>query len=285
MTRAIDRLIVCGVDGLIKRPQGCWYDLARDALEGHCATEPADDGEGTVLRYRKIAATAATIPPPKSEALAFELLPTWLNQPVADVATDAPIKPSGFVEDYRAGDWLGSRETRRRAILRGNILHRLMQSLPDVPPERRADAARRHIARQHTDFSATEQDSIAAQALTILADPQFAPLFAAGSRAEVPIVGRIDGRPVNGVVDRLVVGSDEVLIADYKTNRPAPRNLAETTTMHFGYVRQLALYRAVLSRLYPKRRIRAALVWTDIAALAEIPPETLDAALASLTSP
>ena len=53
MTRAIERLIVCGVDGLIKRPDGCWYDLARGALDEHCVLEPADDGDGEVRRYRK----------------------------------------------------------------------------------------------------------------------------------------------------------------------------------------------------------------------------------------
>ena len=33
MTRAIERLVVCGVDGVNKRPDGCWYDLVRGALE------------------------------------------------------------------------------------------------------------------------------------------------------------------------------------------------------------------------------------------------------------
>ena len=27
MTRAADRLVVCGSDGERERPQGCWYDL------------------------------------------------------------------------------------------------------------------------------------------------------------------------------------------------------------------------------------------------------------------
>ena len=160
-----------------------------------------------------------------------------------------------------------------------------MQSLPDIPPERRAEAARRLIARQETDFTAAERDEIASQVLAVLADPRFAALFAPGSRAEVPIVGRVDGRTVTGVVDRLVVAPDAVLIADYKTNRPAPRSLAETQERYQGYIVQLALYRAVLARLYPDRPIRAALVWTDVPALAEIPAEALDAALAALTSP
>jgi len=41
----------------------------------------------------------------------------------------------------------------------------------------------------------------------------------------------------------------------------------------------------VLMRIYPGRPVRAALVWTDIPDLAEIPAEALDAAASILTSP
>ena len=84
---------------------------------------------------------------------------------------------------------------------------------------------------------------------------------------------------MNGVVDRLVIASDEILIADYKTNRPAPRSLAETTARFWNYIEQLALYRAVLMRLYPGRPVRAALVWTDVPSLGEIPADALEKAL------
>ena len=57
-------------------------------------------------------------------------------------------------------------------------------------------------------------------------------MFAPGSRAEVPIVGRIAraGAPpvaVSGQVDRLAVTRDSVLIADYKTDRAVPDGLDE----------------------------------------------------------
>jgi ATP-dependent helicase/nuclease subunit A len=283
MTRAIDRLIVCGVDGINKRPDGCWYDLASGALDPHCVLEPADDGDGEVRRYRKVPDVATPPQPPKAAPLELPLLPQWLSRDVTTAAQAAPIKPSGFVDDHEAAELLGPREARQRAILRGNITHRLMQSLPDIPPERRADAARQHIARQNTDFSETERAAIASSALRLLDDPRFAALFAPGSRAEVPIVGRIGERIVNGVVDRLVVTPDEVLIADYKTNRAVPRSPAETQTRYQGYIRQLSLYRAVLKRLYPDRPVRAALVWTALPELAEIPADILDATLTALT--
>ena len=41
---------------------------------------------------------------------------------------------------------------------------------------------------------------------------------------------------------------DAILIADHKTNRDPPRTLDKVP---HGYVAQLALYRAVLAKLYP----------------------------------
>jgi ATP-dependent helicase/nuclease subunit A len=290
MTRAIERLIVCGVDGINKRPDGCWYDLIRGALEQHCLAEPAGDGVGNVLRYRKILDATAAGTAAREPTGSLVPIPAWLNQtlgPTPEYIT--PIKPSGFIDDPAKTGLSGARDARRRAIARGNIVHRLMQSLPDLPSTARAEAARRHIERQRTgqatDFTAAEADEIVKQVLAIIEDARFATLFASGSRAEVPIVGRIDGREVAGVVDRLVVTPDAVLIADYKTNRVAPASLAETQARHQGYIQQLSHYRAVLKWLYPDRPIRAALVWTALPTLAEIPAEALDAALAAGTGP
>jgi ATP-dependent helicase/nuclease subunit A len=116
----------------------------------------------------------------------------------------------------------------------------------------------------------------------VIGDPRFALFFAPGSRAEVPIVGRIAGGSqgvldVSGQVDRLAVTDKEVLIADYKTDRPAPHRVEVIPP---EYRRQLALYRAVLGRIYPGRVIRAALIWTDLPELMEIPAALLDAELA-----
>ena len=104
----------------------------------------------------------------------------------------------------------------------------------------------------------------------MLDDARFAPLFAPGSRAEVPIVGyRLDGASaVSGQVDRLAVTPTEVLIADYKSDRAVPRRIEDIPR---GYVAQLALYRAVLRALYPNHAVRAALVWTAGPALMELP--------------
>jgi ATP-dependent helicase/nuclease subunit A len=306
MTRAAERLVVCGAEGERGRPQGCWYDLVHDALKENVVEEPADDGNGIVWRYRK---TAEKLAEPKKESVKETkpfALTEWLKR---DAPKDAPgrkiISPSSaYQNELDFSDEMaapppgvppqGGREqnvfaARQSALRRGNLVHRLMQSLPDIAPERRADAANRYLAREAAraaqigKLSDAECREIASQVLAMLDDPRFVELFAPGSRAELPIVGHFGDRMVAGQVDRLVVTPDAVLIADYKTNHPAPGSLEDAKKHHPAYVTQLALYRDVLARLYPGRPVCAALVWTEVPHLMEIPADALDAALTQLT--
>ena len=201
----------------------------------------------------------------------------WLTcDAPADPPPLVPLSPSSaYDEQVLVRTATGA--DRRKALARGEAMHRLLQSLPDLPPAVRAEAARRHLARSK-DFDAGEREAMLREVLALLDDNRFADLFKPGSRAEVPIVGRLARGPepllVSGQVDRLVVTDRAVLIADYKTNRPAP---AVPPT---AYLTQLALYRAVLAQLYPDKAVRAALVWTDLPDLVEISASDLDAALA-----
>ncbi len=279
MTRAIDRLIVCGIDTVRRAPAGCWYELTRGALEPLCVKETADYGDVEVLRYRKHAGPAAGGERKEEAAPAVVEMPPWLTRtPGTTHDRPATIKPSGFVDDPVAAEPVARDKARERAIARGLAVHRLMQSLPDIPQERRAETARMFLARQRK-FDDAESRNIAQQMQAVLADTRFAALFGPGSRAEVSIAGRLRGRPVAGQVDRLVVTPDEVLIADYKSNRPPPNNLDEALEKYGSYVKQLALYRDVLKRLYPGRPVRAALLWTETPELMELPSNALDEAL------
>ncbi|MEW6453046.1 MAG: double-strand break repair helicase AddA [Pseudomonadota bacterium] len=284
MTRAIERLVVCGIDGERKRPEGCWYDLARDALEGIAVFETADDGAGQVLRFRKEPERDSTQKAHEEKAPQAVALPSWLEGHVAaEPSPPQPLTPSTALDETLIPSAAGNAAERKRAMARGTAAHRLMQSLPDIPREQRAASAQKYLARQEN-LDGTDRATIQKQVLAILDDARFAPLFASGSRAEVPIVGTVAGRPVPGLVDRLVVTPEAVLIADYKTNRAPPRSLAETLSRYAGYVAQLALYREVLGKLYPGRPVRAALVWTETPELLEIPAKELDSALKKLTS-
>jgi ATP-dependent helicase/nuclease subunit A len=173
-----------------------------------------------------------------------------------------------------------------QAQARGTLIHRLLQSLPDIEPDRREAAAMSFLTRAGAQFSAGERSLFASRVLAILTDSRFAALFAPGSRAEVPIVGRLTRDTgtklhVSGQIDRLVITTDAVLIADYKTNRDPPKTVEQAPP---AYVGQLALYRVVLAKIHPDRPIRAALVWTEIPGLMELPAAQLDEAAARITA-
>jgi len=287
MTRAIDRLVICGADGERARPEGCWWNLVFEALKPPVSVEePADDGDGKVWRYRKTPPSAGKTFAAAAAAMPDDERPSWLDRDAkAEPPPVRPLSPAlayDEVTPVRASA-SGSRVERDKALARGVLVHRLLQSLPDIESAARAEAARHYLARNAAEFSAEERETMVKQIRLLLDDPRFAQLFLPGSRAEVPIVGRLKGGTlaVSGQVDRLAVTGDSVLIADYKTNRPAPRRLAEVPE---AYIAQLALYRTVLAQLYPDKRIRAALVWTDVPDLMEISEADLDAALTAVTS-
>jgi ATP-dependent helicase/nuclease subunit A len=284
MTRAADRLIVCGAEGKNKRPDGCWYDLIRKPLAAFLVEE--DSEEGKVLRYRKRAAEriAPSAPSaPHSVKRERPELPIWLCKPApVEAPRLPPLSPSSAFEEEHGNISRSatSATDRHKTLRRGSLVHRLLQALPGIPVEGRADAADRFLAGAARDFSAPERTEIARQVFAVLSSADFAEVFVPGGRPEVPIVGRLaqpDGRSiaVAGQVDRLIVTATSVLIADYKTDRKVPEIVGEVEP----YVVQLAFYRAVLTRLYPGKTVRAALIFTQGPALIEVPAAAMDAAL------
>jgi ATP-dependent helicase/nuclease subunit A len=163
----------------------------------------------------------------------------------------------------------------RVRFARGNLLHRLLQTLPELAPEQREDAGRRFLSRPTHGLSGSDIETWLAEALAVLSHPDFGDVFAPGSRAEVPIIGVVGDRVVSRRIDRLRVTDDEVLIVDYKTNRPAPTSLKALSET---YTAQLADYRRLLQKVYPNQRVRCALLWTDGPHLMEVPTEMLDQA-------
>jgi ATP-dependent helicase/nuclease subunit A len=156
-------------------------------------------------------------------------------------------------------------------------MHELLRRLPAVATAEREAAARRFLAQPAHALAPEQIDQWMAEALGVIEAPGHAAVFAAGSRAEVPLTGVVKTRrgtfTVSGQVDRLAVSEREVLIVDYKTNRPPPETAAK---IPLAYRRQLALYRALLGEIYPGRRIRAFLLWTATPSLMEIDAATLD---------
>ncbi len=290
MTRAADRLIVggCMPGNRNAVREHSWYDLIQKGLETsglHLQEVRAPDG--VVKRYTKPGDAAPEPSAAASVTTATPIeLPAWLHGKVGNQPQrESLLRPSDAEDDDRFAPRSDETERQRRmALQRGNLVHRLLQSLPEIAADKRRDTAMAFLARNADNWTEIERGILAKQVLTLLGEPSLAALFAPGSRAEVAVAGRLkrlDGSTflVSGQIDRLVVTPTDVRIVDYKTNHNPPRKLVAAPK---AYIRQLALYRGVLAKLYPDRPLRAALLWTETIEMMEISSAALDAELAAI---
>ncbi len=292
MTRAADRLVVGGVlpGNRNSVRELSWYDMiARGLAKSELRKQAINSSFGPVSRYTRADDVAPTSPAaPKKVTPNSIPSPAWLRVPaMQEAAADTILRPSdsagGGEHAVINSETLAART---KALQRGTLVHRLLQSLPDIPAERREEIARNFLAHNADGWSESERDALAQQVSALIGDATFSPLFAHGSRAEVSIVGRIERRNrtpalVSGQIDRLVVTPKGVLVVDYKTNHTPPISAAEAPS---NYVRQLALYRGLLMQLYPGKSVRCALLWTETSAMMEIPAAALDAELQLIVS-
>jgi len=283
MTRAQDRLYICGWEDLQKREAGVWYDLVRDGLDGHLT--PLTGSDGRPMR-RMESEQAAPVPDSEGETKqpAAAPLPAWALVPARPERVRPRLAPSRLALGREGGaEALGPDQVPLGPLAlsdngryaRGRLVHALLQHLPEVQPEDQERAVRAFVAARGASLAQELRDEIVAETLAIVREASFAPLFRPGSLAEVPVVAKIGAYDLEGQIDRLALVEGGLLILDYKTNRPPPKTLAEVAP---AYIAQLAAYRTALKSLFPGLTLRAALLWTDGPFLMEIPSTSLDAA-------
>ena len=283
LTRAEDRLYVCGWQGGNPPAEDCWYRTILRGLDGLAKPVPFDS-RGEFGRDGWIGEALLIDEPqrgkPEADSARFrgtapiERAPeAWIGRPPApEPLPGRPLSPSRLGDEPAVSAPLAMRGDEQR-FRRGRLIHRMLQSLPDLPVEERSGAAARFLASRAQDLSQAAREEIAAETLRLLADPVFAALFGPGSRAEVPILGKLGPDTViAGQIDRLLVTPCEVLVVDYKTNRPAPRTALETPQ---PYLRQMAAYRMALGKIYLGKSIRCALLWTEEPRLMALPEDLL----------
>jgi ATP-dependent helicase/nuclease subunit A len=275
MTRAEERLYVGGYYG--KRPPSketpAWYQDIQSGLLTHPAvikTGGDDEGNNVTLSLNQPATAAPDKVRPESlSAAAQATAEEWMYAPAPEEEFPPrpliPSRPSGEDEVIATSPL---RTDGPAKFKRGLVTHKALELLPEIAVGQRSDILKNFLAKPAHALTTDIQASIHDEVMAILTDPAFASVFSAASKAEVPITGLIDGAHlVSGQIDRLVVTEKEVLIVDFKTNRPPPERAEDVPE---AYKRQMALYKRTLSLIYPDKHVRTALIWTDGARLMEI---------------
>ncbi len=286
LSRAQDRLIICGAwfgkkpkEG--KSPQRgfhaeSWYAQCAEAMREF--DSPAEDEAPRICVHGEPVPCAK--PADAGREPGASDLPDWALRPPPDFADEAPrqIAPSMLMR-FGVPVHAPFGEGRKAGMRRGRIIHELLQYLPELAPESRRTKGEEWLSSSKDLGDAARAEMLEA-AMRVLEDTELSTLFAPGGIAEAPVIGSApelpEGALINGRIDRLVVTDDEVLIVDFKTDQPAPKQVSDVGE---AYLAQMGAYYCVLRQAYPGRKITAALLWTDGPKLMHLPEESLFAAL------
>lgn len=285
LTRAEQRLLVCGTGPAEEKndkPQR-WYHYCERAMERLDPTrkrpfQVGDDGHwaGEAIRYalrEELFAAHGTIeqePPAPGDD-------HWSRRRAPAAEAQHIIRPSRWETDISEPAVISpTSQDGQNRFRRGLIIHTLLERLPALPPLDRQKMGRAYLNRPIHGLTDDQAEEYLAEALGVIDDPEFGPIFTAEALVEAPIVGQVGSRIINGQIDRMVIGDDEILIVDFKTNRPPPTDVDQTAPV---YLRQMASYQAVLQQIYPDRAVKCALLWTVEPRLMPLPNSILAQAL------
>jgi ATP-dependent helicase/nuclease subunit A len=272
MTRAEEALFIAGSLGprdaaKAVAPEDSWYARLQPLFE----SEPIHD---EIWGGRREWGALPALPD-VSEAFGPEQepqLPDWLMAPAPEEARPPrPLAPSGLGGE-EGGDPPHPPDAPAAKARRGVLIHALLERLPAVAPDERRSSAAAWLDRRAPDIDAATREEMAQVALSVLEHPDFAQLFGPDALAEVPLAATVGGQVIAGTADRLLVTESRVTVLDFKTARHPPRALDAVPE---GVLRQMAAYVAALEVIFPKREVRAAILYTQTPQLIALPPELL----------
>jgi len=278
LTRAENRLYICGATAKEKINELCWYQLVKDGIAPIAEAFDTPWGQGLRMGHyperamrdaESVAITGNPAQmPTRSQDEGFAFLH---HPPPTEPAIPQPLTPSRLTGDEPAA---ASPLTATPIYQRGTLIHRLLQYLPDIPKPERQRVADNIAANFNRTMPQADLNACIAEVLAIMDDPNIAFLFLGESLVEVPVAGMISvhGKPVAvaGQIDRLCIRDKEVWIVDFKSNRTAPAVVPN------AYLQQMRLYYLLLRQIYPDKTVRCALVWTSVPSITILAESQLD---------
>lgn len=164
---------------------------------------------------------------------------------------------------------------------RGVVIHRMLERLTAAHTTR--ERARQEVWHEFgTDLAGESLQAYWTEACAVLDAPDFARFFDARfyaeARNEVVVVYEDNGIAITGVIDRLLITKDKLVLIDYKTHHASSATLPALAAV---YAAQLRQYAGALHALWPDRPVEALLLFT--ATRVCIPVDTTAAARAAAT--
>ena len=256
MTRAEDELYICGYSSSNKgAADDSWYKYCQEALK-----IKGTQAENEVYHYEvdgKILPAKKSAQDIRQDDLVVE---NWMYE---DAPKENPLaKPytPSKLDDADEADSVSPLADDGNYYKRGTAIHKLLQFLPQIQGDR-IESSRKFL--EQNGFSSAEIKGILSEVAAVLENPEFSDIFGENSRAEVPIMGEIDGKIISAQIDRLVILPNKIKIIDFKTNR-------RTDEIPPAYINQLKTYASLIKKIYPSATIETYILWTNKLKLSKI---------------
>ena len=263
LTRAEDRLYIAGYKNKGAADEKSWYALCEQTLKNI----------GSVSCNDTISYACEQIMPHKNEDKKENIdkdvqLENWLYQPaLKENPLARPYSPSKPEDE---DEIIVSSPLKDNSFYykRGLLIHSLLQYLPnDNSIDKKKEAIDVYLKNSNSGLSLNMLNQTKEEVMALLNNSEFRDIFGKHSRAEVPIIGEIDGRIISAQIDRLVITEDKVIIVDFKTNRPAATDI---TSVPKAYLKQLNVYKQLMEKIYPLKTVETYILWTNTANLMRI---------------
>ncbi|MDH5436508.1 MAG: UvrD-helicase domain-containing protein, partial [Gammaproteobacteria bacterium] len=253
LTRARQMLFISG--NKESKSKNTWYDIIHESL-----SEIAPNDNETVLRLvsgKQPFAKGKTV---KEETSTKSKTDPRLSHPMVLGGQGISELHPSETESSSNGLAVKSEYDARQ---RGEIIHRMLEILSS--PENNKEQIPLQVANE---FSTSEKSALFQQywqeANVVFEMNKFHYLFNSSQYTkawnEVPICYQHNNQNVYGIIDRIVMTENEIIIVDYKTHHYASKE--NINSLAEPYQTQLQLYSEGVKKLWPNKKVKSQLLFT-----------------------
>lgn len=251
LTRARQFLFISG-SATKKTTDSSWYGLVHSGLEGSAI----ENQESLVLESGQTPPYRKSTEPEVRQSQPLDI--DWIDKHHALKPLYTEIAPSAaslsLDSDFQDED----------GRLRGRVIHRILERVTNNSHETKNSICNEIALEFQLDASRDDIGTWYDEAFKLVNESRLAEIFEVrdGVHAynEIPLQYRDQGQTVYGIIDRLVVYPDRVLLIDYKTHACATgERIPELARAYAG---QIELYRNGVKALWPDRNVIASLLFT-----------------------
>ena len=252
----------------------CWYEKIKNSLQSSKAKKQIfPTGEG--LRLEEGNWSFAIEEKECQSKKSRNKLPDWIKK----VSFENKVQPKYLIPSDLGGSKTlskGNGLSEEEAALHGSRVHKLLELLPKYSSQDWPEYSLKMLKANRLFDGPPNVENAIKEALSVLTDPKFSYIFAKDVLSEVPFSAQLPNlknKKIYGIIDRLIVGSNNVQIIDFKTNSTVPKT---ANKIPLGILRQMGAYKLAIEEIYPGKEVSCYILWTAIKKIDHLEKDLLD---------